>query len=186
MNSAFGVSHEINKARRGPRFRRVSADATAREQARQARPGVGEKIGNAGRKAAGFTTKVTNTKVSMADIGHGVGTGTAKVGTGIGRVLNYKPGLTGAAVIGGGDYALYRHGNNKKKTVNGVVTKSAFGVNHDVSKAIRFPGVKPFGPGAAKATKYMGDAEKHLVGMKKAPVTKKPKIGGGQLQTKAK
>lgn len=179
MDNPFGVPHEISKVR----FRRVSPQASqqikdsyAKSQARKA------KFRAAGQKIADAPGKVANTKVSLNDIGRGVGMGTAKVGTAVGRGLSYKPGLTGAAVIGGTGYGLYRHGNTKKKKVDTaptVVTKSAFGVE-DIDKALRFPGVQPFGPGAAK---YTGDAAKHLKGLKKAPVTKKPEIGGGKIHT---
>ena len=64
--------------------------------------------------------KVVNTKVSIKDVGQATGRGISSVGMGINR----HPGATGAGVVGGGSYALWRSGRNedlrgRKKKVSG-------------------------------------------------------------------
>jgi hypothetical protein len=94
MTSAFGIEHgEFSKARR----------------ARQKPPSQARlTLGEAGRK-------VSSTRVSLTDIG----TATGKGVSGVGNVLRAKPGLTGAAVVSGAGYSLYRV-NNKKKAPKGM------------------------------------------------------------------
>lgn len=93
MESAFGIEHgDIAKARRRQQPRRVSPAAV--------------KVAEGAKKAAQIPGKVANARVSVADAGRAAGKGAE----GVGRLLNKKPGLTGAAVLGGGGYALYRNG----------------------------------------------------------------------------
>jgi hypothetical protein len=102
MQSAFGVEHgEISKARR----KKVDPALAAQRAASEA------KVRAVGRTIKGVPGKIVGTKVSIAD----VGTGASKTITGAGRLVAVKPGLTGAALVGGGGYALYRHGTKPKK-----------------------------------------------------------------------
>ena len=94
MTSAFGIEHgEFSKARR----------------ARQKPPNqVRMTLSDAGRK-------VSSARVSLADVGNATGKGV----TGVGNVLRAKPGVTGAAVVSGAGYSLYRV-NSKKKAPKGM------------------------------------------------------------------
>lgn len=102
MNSAFGIDHgEIEKAF-GRRRRTTGPPPTNAQRAgfpagaKHVRSGAGKL-----RSAAG---KVGNAKVSINDIGTGVGRGVGAVG----RVATKSPTAAGLAVIGGGGYAAYR------------------------------------------------------------------------------
>lgn len=86
MDSAFGIDHgEISKAS---------------YSARAGFSGVGSKLG----KLKKIPGKIGNAKVSINDVGRGVGQGVKAVG----GAATKSPTITGLAVLGGGGYAGYR------------------------------------------------------------------------------
>lgn len=106
MNSAFGIDHgEISKAWPGSRKQQMRDQNRAKQQAARARAA---KVRGNLKKIPGKVTNagnaIGNASVSINDVGRGA----AKGFNAIGRGVNRHPGLTGAAVVGGGGYAAYR------------------------------------------------------------------------------
>lgn len=108
MESAFGIEHgEVSKA-----FRKKPPPQKPTNQVRIT-------LRDVGRKAAAKGSKVAGTRLSLTDVGNATGKGFQHGGAGVGRALQAKPGLTGAALVGGAGYGLYRT-NNKKKAPKGM------------------------------------------------------------------
>jgi hypothetical protein len=103
MQSAFGIDHgsyEISKARR----RKAQPYNPPKQSAFSRHVGIARQVPG----------KVANANISLNEIGGGISRGAQATGRGIGRVLGAKPGLTGAVVVGGGGYGLYRAGQPRK------------------------------------------------------------------------
>ena len=101
MISAFGVEHgDISKAWT-PRGKRKEAEQ-ARRRAAQNEAYLKNRA--RAKKVGQIPGKVVGTKVSISDVGMSTG----KIATKTGNLIAAKPGLTGAAVLGGGAYVGYR------------------------------------------------------------------------------
>lgn len=113
MQSAFGVDHsEVSKAFPAiTRKQKAKRDRNSAVRLRSAaRRGKIQRVSGAIITAPG---KAARKKVSVADVGSGVGRGTAKVGTLVGRY----PVVTGTAVLGGAGYGAYKLSQPRKKRV---------------------------------------------------------------------
>lgn len=96
MMSAFGVEHgEFSKARR--------------KQPGPTSPAA-QKVADGAKAVARIPGKVVNAKVSIAGVGEAAGKGAKAVGTAAHAAATKHPGLTGAALIGGGGYAIAHNG----------------------------------------------------------------------------
>ena len=94
MESAFGVDHgEIEKARR----RRPQPTPPSYKPAAAKLKALGNRVANA--------------PISLNSVGNTAGKGVTAVGTGLRRF----PAATGAVVLGGGGYALYKNPPGEKK-----------------------------------------------------------------------
>jgi hypothetical protein len=121
MESAFGIDHgTISKGVAYgpgglPRSRKLIA------------LGRGARKGYEGARKAG--RKVVTTEVSVQNVGQAAGAGTAAIGRGAGKVgasLEKHPGVTGAALIGGGaGYGGYRYHQARNKPPKTKKPKSA-------------------------------------------------------------
>jgi hypothetical protein len=109
MESAFGVEHgEVSKALTpaGRRKAQHKANVRANQQAAYARNKA--RLG----KLTAIPGKAANAKVSVADVGRGVG----RVAELAGKAVAAKPAVTGAAVLGGAGYSTWKSGRKKNKT----------------------------------------------------------------------
>lgn len=101
MLSAFGVDHGESSISKGVRLRLVRTPSKAAARVMTTGP-KGSKTG--AQKIAHGARKASEASISVK----GIGEGTSRVGRGISGVIEQHPGLTGAALVGGGGAGGYK------------------------------------------------------------------------------
>lgn len=124
--SAFGVDHsEVDKAfgnfRAARQFNRYKKVVAAERSAKNAARGKAIRTTviratNTVKDTPAKAKRAAEVRVSLGDIGRGVGGAVTRTGEMTGKVLSYKPGVTGAAAVGGAGYGAYKYGQKKPKS----------------------------------------------------------------------
>lgn len=108
MNSAFGIDHgEISKSgltAKGRAKQNRAAAANAQKAARR------QAIRGTLAHVAGAPKRAAHAKVSVADVGSGMGRSLATVG----ELASKSPAITGTALLAGGGFAGYKLSHRKK------------------------------------------------------------------------
>lgn len=101
MQSAFGIDHgEISKVK----FQTKKQQRAVKAERQRVAAEKHAKSAARAKSLKAVPGKMVNAKISVADIGRGA----SNAANSVGRLASAKPGLTGAAVIGGSGYGAYR------------------------------------------------------------------------------